>query len=96
MAKTKDPNANISLGRAFKKCWSTKSYKLWLFIGVIASVVGEVVLIINSQSNGWQSLHQYGTFVLGGLFLAVILVRPCEIAANTTNEQADRDVYIGY
>lgn len=92
----KNPSANISLARAFKHCASTTSYWIWLIILGIVSIGGAIFIIINSQTNGWQSGHQWGMGGCAVVLACAILMRPVEVAANTTNEQADRGVFIGY
>jgi hypothetical protein len=91
------PSDNISLGRAFAHCFSTTSYVVSLIVIVGVSLVGLGLLIKNYKKNQeWSIGHNLIVFVIIAAILSAILFRPAEISANTTNEQADRGVFIGY
>ena len=90
------PNENISLGRAFSHCFSTSSYVWWLVATLVTFISGVVYLVSKNKKEGWSLGSQLLLFVLSAALLSSILYRPLEVSANTTNEQADRGVYIGY
>lgn len=91
------PTDNITWGQAFNHVSHSLSY--WLFIIIAAGV---------AVYGGWKIYKAYDAKDIdGGLFvmyaflilalnLTVWLVRPSEVAANTTVEQMLRGVYIGY
>lgn len=93
----KEPTDLISMGTAFNHCFSTTSYVLWLIASII--VLGVVVFFsLKAYRNGDVDGKGFTWRVLLGLafFLACLLVRPAEIANNTTVEQAARGAWIGY
>lgn len=90
-------NQYISLGEAFKHCASTGSYWLWLTISLLIFCVGVLGLKKSyDQEGSWSSGKSFVLFLLVGILLTAILLRPTEISANTTKEQAARGVFIGY
>lgn len=89
-------NENISLGEAFKHCASTGSYWLWLAIALVIFIGGCIGLKKSYDNDGWSTGKNFVLFVLIGILISAILLRPADIAANTTKEQAARGVYIGY
>ena len=90
------PSDNISFGRALQHCFSTGSYITWLVICGVIFTGGLVYLVKETKKKGWTVGKQVILFVLAAILLTSFLYRPAEVAANTTNEQADRGVYIGY
>ena len=89
-------NENISILEAFKHCADTGSYWLWLAIAIIITIGGCIGLKKSYDKDGWSTGKNFALFVIVALLLFAILYRPAEIAANTTKEQAARDVFIGY
>jgi hypothetical protein len=88
---------NISLGQAFAHCASTDSYWIWIIIAVVVSITAGMILTrANSKSEVNPMVKMLVYFAIAALILCSIFVRPCTIAANTTQEQAARGVYIGY
>lgn len=88
---------NISLGQAFAHVSQSTSYWVWLIIASCLSI-GVFVVLIKKYKNGdleGKDVAKFGAIALV-IFLFALLMRPCEVAANTTKEQAARGVYIGY
>jgi hypothetical protein len=85
---------NISFGRAFKYALTKKSYVVSL---VIFSILG-----IGAIIGGFLLYKSTDNAVFGVIGLAIglvsiltsLLAKPASVAANTTEEQADRGVYI--
>jgi hypothetical protein len=91
------PTDSISFGRAWSHCLGTTSYLVWLVLGVGVSAFGGWKLWKDYDKNqSWTVGHQLAVFAILIILALSILYRPSEIAANTTNEQADRGVFIGY
>lgn len=86
----------ISLSRAFAWCLSTSSYNTWLVISIVTFAAGLYFLIKYTKKNGGGIGVGIAVAVLAIILLAGIFLRPVDIALNTTSEQADRGVYIGY
>lgn len=85
------PEDYITFGQAWNHVSQSFGYWIWIVVTGIALAV----LIWGHQREKWlPSIHWY--FVAIALFLAAWLVRPAEVAQNTTVEQASRGVYIGY
>jgi energy-coupling factor transporter transmembrane protein EcfT len=89
-------NENITLGEAFSHCFGTTSYWVYVAIGIIVFLVGAFGLKKSYDKEGWSAGKSFVLFLLLGILLTSILLRPTDIAANTTKEQAARGVYIGY
>lgn len=89
-------NENITLLEAMKHCAGTASYWLWIAIAVIVFVGGGIGLKKSYDRDGWSAGKNFALFAILAILLSAILLRPAEIAANTTKEQAARGVYIGY
>ena len=87
----------ISLGEAFAHCAQSTSYWVWLLIS-LAFLGTAVFVCIKKYQNGDLEGKEVVKFILIPLaaFLFALLMRPTEVAANTTKEQAARGVYIGY
>ncbi len=86
----------ISFGQALAHCASTGSYWFWIAIAVVALVIGFILIKKSLKTSDWQTGH---SLAVGGLILILllaVLMRPAEVAANTTEDQAARGVYIGY
>jgi hypothetical protein len=89
-------NEYITLGEAFNHCFGTTSYWVYLALGVLIFLVGILGLKKSYDKEGWGTGKSFVLFLLLGILLTSILLRPTDIAANTTKEQAVRGVYIGY
>jgi hypothetical protein len=90
---------NISFGRALHYCASTSSYWSGIIIVLIVAAILVAGVIVYQNKKGVEVnpvAKVIGAFaVVVAIFIAV-LGRPANIAANTTQEQAARGVYIGY
>jgi len=89
-----DPSDNITWGTAFNHVSQSFSYWLWIIITVAAAAV--YIFKITSSKEGWDLGRTIVLFVLLALLMTALMVRPSEVAANTTVEQAARGVFIGY
>ena len=91
------PTDNITVGQAFNHVSQYFSYWVWIIPASILLTVG-VFLIIkryrDCEINGWQVAMYF--FITLTINLCVWLIRPCDVAANTTVEQAARGVFIGF
>ncbi len=86
------PTDNVTFGQAWNHVSQSFSYWLWLVVAVVASAIA---IYKKSKSENTDGIHVY--YGLAALFiLLTLLVRPCEVAANTTVEQAARGAWIGY
>lgn len=88
------PDDYITWGQAFNHVAHSFSY--WFFIAVTVLAVAAYIIIVSKSDDGWNQGRVLVLFVLLALFLMALLMRPSEVAANTTVEQAARGVYIGY
>lgn len=88
------PYENVGLAAAFGHVASTGSY--W------AGIAFAIVLCAGIVYAMYQSYQKGGdiNIVLVALVVAIlmfaVMMRPCELAVNTTVEQAARGVWIGY
>lgn len=88
------PNDNVGLSAAFGHVTSTGSY--WLGIAIA------VVICLGIVFGMWKSYQKGGDIntifvaLIVAIMMFAIMMRPCEIAVNTTVEQAARGVWIGY
>lgn len=91
------PTDNISFGAAFAHVAASFSYWAWVIVAGLAAGVIIYRMVRNYRtSQEWTAGHSVILFFVMALLLFTILYRPTEVAANTTNEQAARGVYIGY
>lgn len=88
----KAPTDYITFGTAFGHV--AKSFSYWLFI-LLASVP-LISYIYAAASGKIDRFNLLLLFLFVTLFAFSIFFRPCEIAANTTVEQAARGAWIGY
>lgn len=88
---------NITLGQAFGHVAQSTSYWVWLIIAslLLAGVVYKLIKGYASGDFDGRQVAFYGIIALA-IWAFALLMRPCEVAANTTKEQAARGVYIGY
>lgn len=89
-------NKTISLGKAFAHCASTGSYWAWLGVALLIVIIGAIIIKKSLKTSDWSTGHIIGIFGLLVILLLAIFLRPEDIAANTTEEQAARGVFIGY
>lgn len=92
-----EPTDYITVGQAFNHVSQSFSYWMWVVPAMLVLVIGGYKLI-KGYSDGeieGKTVAFYG-FILVTLNLCVWLIRPCDVAANTTVEQMLRGVYIGY
>jgi len=90
---------NISFGQAMAHCAGTSSYWWGIAIVLIVSVILVVGVIIYQNKRG-EEVYPLAKIIGGFAIVAAIFIavfgRPANVAANTTQEQAARGVYIGY
>lgn len=88
---------NISFATAWAYCFHTTSYVLWLTGAALASAGIIYALVRNYKRNqDWSNGNSLMLFIALCIFVAALLVRPGEIAANTTKEQFEKGLIIGY
>ena len=88
---------NITINEAFAHVAKSPAYWVWLIVAFVFCV-GVIYKAAKGYINGDVEGRQvafYGIIAIA-IFMFAALFRPCEIAANTTKEQAARGVYIGY
>lgn len=87
---------NITFWEALSYCATTPSYWVWLV--AILTVSGFTVrwLLKSNEEEGWSVGKTVLLAICLGAVLSAFLLRPLQISANTTKEQASRGVYIGY
>ena len=93
----KEPTDYITVGQAFNHVSLSFSYWIWIIPAMLGLIIGGYKLI-KGYSDGeieGKTVGFYG-FVLVALNLCAWLIRPCDVAANTTVEQAARGVFIGF
>lgn len=91
------PTDYITFGQAFSHCASTGSY--WLWVGIALLVSGVTLFFLfraYGKSQDWSGGYTLVLFACVVILFLAFLMRPAEVAANTTVEQAARGVYIGY
>lgn len=91
------PTDYITFGQAFSHVSQSAEYWAWVVgVGLISAVAGyKLVKGYNDGEVEGKTIGLYGSIMLAAN-LFVWLMRPCEVAANTTVEQMLRGVYIGY
>lgn len=92
-----EPTDNITLGQAFDHV--SKSFGYWVFIILAAAIGGYVAFRVIKQyekTQDWTTGNSLAIFAILVVLSLTIFMRPCEVAANTTVEQAARGVFIGY
>lgn len=87
------PMDNITLGQAFGHVAQSGVY--WLFV-IAAALALIVACVLISRGPGWTGQTFLVAFALLAVLLLAIFLRPCDVAANTTVEQAMRDKWLGY
>jgi hypothetical protein len=92
-----DPSDNITWGQAFNHV--SHSFTYWLFVIItglflLLVTLGSVIQYKKGEIDG--SAFAKRVFVALVIFAFAFFMRPCEVAANTTVEQAARGVWIGY
>jgi peptidoglycan/LPS O-acetylase OafA/YrhL len=93
----KELSDNISVSQAMHHCAHTFYYWLWIVITAILFAGLSLGFYVNYKQGGdWTVGTTIILIVVFALLITAILMRPCEIAANTTVEQAARGAFIGY
>jgi len=87
-----NPDDYITFGQAFSHV--SKSFWYWFFI--VLAILPPIGYIAAYYMGKIDEVDLRLLFALLALLLFAIFFRPCEVAANTTVEQAARGVYIGY
>jgi uncharacterized membrane protein len=85
----------VSLGRAFGYCFSKGSYWISFIFGIVCLIAGLILGVkrYNTQADvDTLVLVFWGAGVV--IFFMCLLLRPIAIHANTTEEQANRGVWI--
>ena len=91
------PTDNISWGTAFNHCMTTTGYVVFLVLGAVVLAGASFYSIKNYKSAKWDGMKTTLVIALAlALFMCCLFIRPSEIAANTTVEQAARGAWIGY
>lgn len=87
-------NKTISFGKALAHCASTGSYWAWV-IGALVLLVAAIIFVkVNKKP---EDATKWYIVIIAAIILGLtIFIRPFEVKANTTEEQAARGVYIGY
>lgn len=90
---------NISFGQALAHCAGTSSYWWGIIIVLIIAgiLIGGVIFYEKKKGVEVSQLGKIiGAFAIVVAIAIAVLGRPVNVAANTTQEQAARGVYIGY
>lgn len=88
---------NISLFTAWGHVASTASYWVWLLIATAISTIIFAMVIKSVKKSSEFTIDKIFFLLIGvAIFLFALLMRPCEVAANTTKDQAARGIFIGY
>jgi hypothetical protein len=88
---------NISFSQAWAYCFGTTSYVVWLIVCTIVSA-GIIYALVRKykKEQDWTHGNNLWLFLAIVIFATALLLRPGEIAANTTQEQFDHGIIIGY
>lgn len=90
------PTDYITFGQAFNHV--SQSFTYWLF--VVLTTAGTGLFFYKAIQANKSGADGRGLALLAFVFIVLTafawLYRPCEVAANTTVEQAARGVFIGY
>lgn len=84
---------NITWGQAFEHCIHTGSYATFLLIGIIVFIFAIVYAL------KWAPTWKEGVIAIGValfFFFLCLFMRPSEVAANTSVDNAAKGVYLGY
>lgn len=88
-------NDEISLGQAFRYCFTQPGYWIFLILGIIAGALLIRAALRRYNKNADVDFGVIGMLAIGVVIIfAVILAKPVGVKANTTKEQAARGVYI--
>lgn len=89
-------NENISFGEGLKYCFTKTSYKVILAIATILSIGINTYVIIEYNKGNLDGRIPFFSVGIGvAAIVSAFFIRPSEVAANTTKEQAARGIYIG-
>lgn len=83
----------ITWGQAFQHCLHTGSYATFFIIGIIA-VIAAIVYGLKRAPTWKETVIAIGIALLFA-FLATFM-RPSEVAANTSQDNAAKGIYLGY
>jgi hypothetical protein len=87
---------NITIGQAFKHCASSISYWVWIAAAVAVAGAGWYGVVKSIQASGFSIGIGLLAFAVTMLLMLAIFMRPSEVAANTSVDQAAKGIYIGY
>lgn len=90
------PEDFITWGQAFQHV--SHSFGYWLFVVTTTLLLAFVIAAVIKANKQGQDGANLSVFVFIALVLCLCawFIRPSEIAANTTVEQAARGIFIGY
>lgn len=88
----------ISFGEAWKYCASFASYWIWIGAFILALFVGLYVIerMATKANKSMDTVKLVWAIAFILLTLGAASKNPANVAANTTQEQAARGVYIGF
>lgn len=85
----------IGFSAGFAHCVHTGSYWLWLFFAVVISAI-LLYQVFFSKTEKTDVVKGVLIVVSAFILFIAIFMRPAEVGANTSKDQAARGVYIGY
>ena len=85
---------HITFNEAFKYCITQPTYWIWLALAIFFGSLG--ISALRKTRIYWSLGHNFLLFVIIAIMTAAIFYRPIQVSANTTKEQAQKGVYIGY
>lgn len=92
-----DTTQQITLSQAFAHCASTGSYWLWIAIALAACGLTCFLWYKAAKNNPVNIIIQIVlTFAMVAAIVCSILIRPCDVAANTSRAAAARGHFLGY
>lgn len=93
-----NPNQSISFSTAFAHCASTGSW--WLSLGITVIILAALWIALEieaKKANFDPSVVEKVLLVVTVFALGLaILMRPCEVAANTSIASAAKGMWLGY
>lgn len=93
-----DPNKTISFGTAFAHCASTSSWWLSLGITVLILVALWIALEVEAKKANFDPSNVEKVLLVVTVFAIglALLMRPAEVAANTSIAEAAKGLWLGY
>lgn len=85
-----NPSDEIGLTAGFAHVSQSLGYWVWVIVAAVIAAAFVIYCVKEQFWNGWVALG------IAALLLIAIFYRPVEVGVNTTNEQAQRGVFIGY